>query len=198
MDPRYLRSQTALRTAVHRLASEQSISEISVAQLCREAGVTRDTFYRHASSPLVLLADMLGSEIERVVGAYQNEAGAIRDGADFPAAERALLAHVVDNIAVYRAAMEPRMLAPLRHNFEHTIRLGLLAYLGEHPEILPAGVAADDESAARLLASYAASGTVGAIESWVLDAEPGVAPDIDRGVRLILAASPQFWLGMRS
>lgn len=50
------------------LAAEQSPQSLSVAAVCRVAGVTRDTFYRHAGSPVDLLASALGEEIAEVVG----------------------------------------------------------------------------------------------------------------------------------
>jgi len=189
MDPRFLRSREALRKTIYEMASRRSITEISVAELCRAAGVTRDTFYRHASSPTNLLSDLLVEDIETVTNDFR-----LREDDDLPirgfaAAERALLGHVATHAAVYRTAMQPHLIAPLRDNLERIIRMVLEEHLLEHPEVRPKGVDANDAAASRLLASYASSGTVGAIESWLRESEL----DIDRGVRLILAASPQFW-----
>ncbi|HEY0249582.1 MAG TPA: hypothetical protein VGC45_15120 [Gryllotalpicola sp.] len=191
MDPRYRRSREALRAAVYELAAVQPVTEITVTELCRVAGVTKDTFYRHASSPLGLLADMLSEELEAFAAPPAGVAGRAAADGGLRAAEHSLLEHVATHAEVYRAAMRPQLTMLLRSNLERIVRDALIAQLHERPEIIPSEVDRDDEAALRLLASYAASGTVGAIESWL--AEPEL--DVDRGVRLILAASPRFWLG---
>ncbi|WP_327436570.1 MULTISPECIES: hypothetical protein [unclassified Streptomyces] len=185
MDSRFLRSQRSLRTAVLQLAAEQSPQSLSVAAVCRVAGVTRDTFYRHAGSPVDLLASALGEEIAEVVGGYGDMSGL----ADFRAGEHALLTHVAGRAVVYRNALDPQLLAPLRANLERVIRDYLRDHLSRHPENLPVGIEAEDLSAVGVVAAYAAAGTVGAVEAWLAE-EP---LDVERGVRLILAASPEFW-----
>ena len=182
MDARSRRSQEKLRGAVLALAALAPITEVTVSAVCREAGVTRDTFYRHAESPVHLLADALAAEIADTMRVLP-EADAIGDG------ERALLAHVLRRGAVYRGAMNPSLAAPVRSTLEGSIRAGLELWTRLHPGILPAVFAAD-EPALRLAIAYAASGTVGAIEAWLRQDDD----DVDRAVELILAASPQWWL----
>ncbi|WP_460796620.1 TetR/AcrR family transcriptional regulator [Microbacterium sp. GXF0217] len=182
MDARSRRSQEKLRGAVLTLAALTPITEVTVSAVCREAGVTRDTFYRHAESPVRLLADALAAEIDETIHALP-DADAIGDG------ERALIAHVLHHGAVYRGAMNPSLAAPVRSTLESSIRSGLELWTRLHPGILPA-VFVDDDSALRLAIAYAASGTVGAIEEWLRQDDD----DVDRAVELILAASPQWWL----
>lgn len=109
--------------------------------------------------------------------------------ADFRAGEHALLTHVAGRAVVYRNALDPQLLAPLRANLERVIRDYLRDHLSRHPENLPVGIEAEDLSAVGVVAAYAAAGTVGAVEAWLAE-EP---LDVERGVRLILAASPEFW-----
>lgn len=189
MDPRFRRSRDALRAAVLELAAGMPVAEVSVTAICREAGVTRTTFYQHAASPTDLLADALGDEIAQVIAMFQDDDGSIRAGAGFRDSERALLQHIADRAVVYRGALSPHLLPQLRANIERVIRTGLVAHLHRYPSSLPRGVVATDESALHLLAAYAAGGTVAAIELWLVD-EPA---DVERGVRLIFAASPDFW-----
>jgi AcrR family transcriptional regulator len=189
MDPRFRRSRDALRAAVLEFAAAMPVADLSVTAICRKAGLTRTTFYQHAASPVDLLADALGDEIAQVIAAFQDDDGSIRAGAGFRDSERALLQHIADRALVYRGALSPHLLPQLRANIERVIRAGLVAHLRRYPQSLPAGVAAGDEGALSLLAAYAAGGTVAAIELWLVD-EPA---DVDRGVRLILAASPDFW-----
>ncbi|WP_243229660.1 TetR family transcriptional regulator [Microbacterium sp. CIAB417] len=182
MDARARRSRESLRRAVLTLASLVPITEVSVSAICREAGVTRDTFYRHADSPADLLADALAAEIAEVMQVLP-ETDAIGDG------ERALIGHVHRRAAVYRGAMRPSLAAPVRSTLESSIRSGLELWTRLHPGILPAAFV-DDDAALRLAIAYAAAGTVGAIEEWLRQEDD----DIDRAVELILAASSEWWL----
>jgi len=182
MDARARRSQEKLRSAAISLATGTPIAEITASEICREAGVTRDTFYRHANSPVDLLADALSAEIDEVMSVLP-ESDAIGDG------ERALLEHVQRRGAVYRGAMHPLIAAPIRSNLEQSIRGGLELWARLHPQIVPAVFLAD-EAAMRMAIAYAAAGTVGAIEEWLRDGDE----DIERAVEVILAASPEWWL----
>lgn len=182
MDARSQRSREALRGAVLRLAERIPISEVTASAICAEAGVTRDTFYRHAESPTALLADALADEIA-VAMQVLPRTETIGDG------ERALISHVHRRAEVYRGAMHPLLAAPVRHALERSIREGLVLWAGLHPHIVPA-LFADDTSAMRIAVAYAAAGTVGAIEEWLGSGDD----DTDRAVRLILAASPEWWL----
>lgn len=190
MDPQFRRSQMALRAAVYELAAARAPTDISVTELCRAAGVTRETFYRHAASPLDLLAAALAAEIGLLPRAWE-EAVIARAPEDlFPAMARELLAHVAVRADVYRAAMRPSLLSPLRTNLEQMMRPGLIAYLQERPGLIPESVDRTDDFGLGMLASYTASGCVGAIEWWLR----GDDLDLDRGVRLLMAATPAFWL----
>lgn len=185
MDPRYARSQRALRDAALTLAAAAPLQSISVSEVCRAAGITRDTFYRHAPSPVELVAVTLGDGLAEAIGRHDPLSGLEA----FRAAERSLLQHVADHVDVYRNAMEPQLLAPLRANLERTIHATLRTHLDQHPQSVPAGVDAADEGALDIVASYAAAGTVGAVERWI-HTDP---LDVDRGVAVIIAASPEFW-----
>lgn len=182
MDARSRRSQESLRAAVLDLAGQRPIADVTVSALCLAAGVTRDTFYRHAESPVQLLGDALAAEIDAVMELLPHSE-VIGDG------ERALLAHVSRRAAVYRGAMHPLLAAPIRSTLEGALRSGLLLWADLHPAIVPAAFA-DDPSAMRIAVAYAAAGTVGAIEEWLRSDDH----DIERAARLILAASPEWWL----
>ncbi|QJU55807.1 TetR family transcriptional regulator [Herbiconiux sp. KACC 21604] len=197
MDPRYERTQQQLRHAVYRLAAERPVGEIGVAELCRAAGVTRDTFYRHAVSPTTLLAEALGDELTAAIEAVRDEhSGRLAPGerldgeALMRQSERALLQHLRAHAAVYRNAMTVGLVPELRTQLERLIFDALVEHALVHPSILPEAIAPDDRQALEITAAYAASGTVGAVERW-LRHDP---LDVDRGAALILAASPAFWL----
>lgn len=181
MDPRARRTQERLRTAVFELASVMPLSQISVTDLCRAAGVTRDTFYRHAAGVTELVADALEAELQEVTAALGADA-VIGDG------ERMLLEHVRTRAAVYRSAMDPLLAAPVRAGLERSLRQGLEQWVQQRPGIVPTAIAGD-AAAVSLAVAYAAAGTVGAIEEWL---RTDMA-DLDRAVVVILAASAGWW-----
>jgi AcrR family transcriptional regulator len=47
MDPRTRRSRAALETALRELIAERDLSQISVSDITKRAGVNRSTFYEH-------------------------------------------------------------------------------------------------------------------------------------------------------
>jgi len=180
-DPRSARTRAALAAAILRLAARKPVIEVGVAELCREAGISRDTFYRHAENPLSLLADALAEELKEVLG----ENSAITT---VSMGERVLLTHIKRHAAVYRNALSPTLSGLVRHNLECFLRDGLLQWAAEHTLDLPPALAGD-ERALRVAASYAAAGTVGAIEEWLRWSDL----DVEAGTELILASSPTWW-----
>lgn len=58
-DPRYVRVRGQLREAARRLVPAKPADAITVAELTREAGVSRTTFYQHGDCPAQFIADMV-------------------------------------------------------------------------------------------------------------------------------------------
>ncbi|QOR47954.1 TetR/AcrR family transcriptional regulator [Trueperella pecoris] len=56
-DPRYVRVRAQLNDAALRLALAKPADAITVAELSREAGISRTTFYQHGDSPAQFIAD---------------------------------------------------------------------------------------------------------------------------------------------
>ncbi|MGK9147680.1 TetR/AcrR family transcriptional regulator [Plantibacter flavus] len=194
MDPRQARTRRSLRDAIYVLAAEKPIEQVTVAEVARAASITRDTFYRHAPTPVHLLADFLGEELDEFLAAHAD----LPDRSDtelsvFDESERDLLQHVAGHATIYRNAMSPRLVGPLRDALINRIENALTHHLTRHPHIAPmreAGIS--PERHARMLVAYAGTGTVGAIEEWLLS---GDLDDIDAAARTIIAASPGWWLG---
>lgn len=194
MDPRQLRTRNTLRATVYEIAATKPIGSVSVAEIARAAGVTRDTVYRHAADPVQLLAGFLDEEMaEFVLHSAELPATAPKGRTVFDDGERELLAHIVAHAEVYRHAMSPRLIGPLRDVLIDRIGEGLRGHLDRHPEIAPRPAdGTDPELHARMLIAYAAAGTVAAIETWL---EHGDLDDPDSAARTVLAASPEWWLG---
>ncbi len=185
MDPRAARSRAALHAAVLEATREQPIAAVSAAALCRAAGVTRDTFYRHAASPAALLADALRAELVGVIATFGDDRGRmLAASGGFRAGTRGLLAHVAEHEVVYRHAMQADASSEVRAMLVDVIRGALVA----HALAEPGG--GDDALALEVAAAYAAAGTVGAIDAWMRSAPL----DVERGTSLIMAASPDYWL----
>lgn len=65
-DLRYRRTETAIRTAFIELASETSVSKVSVTSICRRASISRNAFYLHYAGVPTLyekLVDELLSDV---------------------------------------------------------------------------------------------------------------------------------------
>ena len=180
-DPRAQRSRAALRAAVLELAASQPVDDLTVAAICRRAEVTRDTFYRHATSPAALLADALAAEID-----------AIGPRERLDESERDLWEHVRGRAAVYRGAMNPSLSSTVRARIEQAFRHALAEWLDEHPGALPDALR-HEPGGRDLAVAYAAGGTVAAIEHWLRSGDD----DIDSAARSVLAASPEWWLRSR-
>ncbi|RAZ34761.1 TetR/AcrR family transcriptional regulator [Microbacterium sp. SMR1] len=181
MDPRSMRSREALRRAALDLAAVRPLADLSVSEICRTAGVTRDTFYRHADSPVALVADALSVELAEAL----SDVGELDS---LSTAEALLLSHVKKRADVYRGALHPSLAAPIRGVLERVVAGGLEEWLARHPEIEPPAM--DDQPTREIAVAYAAGGTVAAIEVWLRSG----ADDAAWATRAILAASPEWWL----
>ena len=59
-------SMSMLKDAMIRLLGKKPIQQISVSELCREAGVNRSTFYRLYSIPIEVMEDIIQEHITRI------------------------------------------------------------------------------------------------------------------------------------
>jgi AcrR family transcriptional regulator len=66
VDARILNTEAALSSAILTLAAETPISQITVADVARQAGINRATFYSHFASPSDLLVAVLSSDLDEI------------------------------------------------------------------------------------------------------------------------------------
>lgn len=66
IDPRIVQTKASLKSALERLVKTNDPSKISVSALCKEAGVSRPTFYQHYSSVFDLYGEALKEKITQL------------------------------------------------------------------------------------------------------------------------------------
>lgn len=173
----------ALRRAVLELAAADPASELTVGAIAHAAGITRDEYYRYASSPIQLLADALSDELltkfEDLDGQYPEEqARAIRP--------RISLEHIAKWARIYAGPMRRELMQALQETLAPSFRIQNEEDLRAHPELLPDGISPKDELAIAFAAAYITGGGMAAIEVWVDEPEP----DVERGLQLLQGLSP--------
>ena len=194
VDPRAERTCAALRRAVLDLAAERPIESVSVAEVARAAGITRGSFYNHASSPVDVLIEILGGELE-VAGKTFVEDAEILGISRRDALERSIICawrHIDEHRDIYRSGLDAQ-LSPALHlvlttHFHAQLRrlLGGVVSSAE-PEASPA----ERDLMHSLYAAHAAHGAVGIIETWLRFEDP---PDHEVLLRAMIGAVPEWWL----
>ena len=180
-DARAVRTTELLRVAILRLAAEQHVDRLSVAQIAAAAGIHRVTFYDHARSPSALLARVMRDELDAVraeylASSYTSEhslAEAVRHTSMAVAAlvdsHSAIFEHL---LAEHSRTTAHDLLAPY---FEASVAalIAERSTAGSADAASPSSVAADALAPAaqaalarQALARYVAYGSVGAIEVW--------------------------------
>ncbi|GAB6900887.1 TetR/AcrR family transcriptional regulator [Kineosporia succinea] len=189
MDARQRRSRERLHQAVLRLAEERPVTQVSVSELAREAGVHRSTFYEHASSPDDLLRQALLADLDQL--REEMIADTTRDLADVVnQVTMGVMRHIERNIPIYRRDLaytsEVGLRSMLGAHFLESGRL-LLELARKRVEVPVDGI--PDEVAADIAARMVADGTVGAIAGWLERPELG----IDDFMRIYREMVPQWW-----
>src|ERR1700730_17005391 len=164
-DPRITRTVRAFEQAIVELASQQPVSQVTVADLADRAGVTRATFYNRYGSPLKLLIQVLYADLER--GHRLEEArraeGRYADGQMLRLATGDVADHVERFMAVYQHALHDPAddgvyEALVRHFTDYA-----LAFIARsaHPDL--------PRTNHEVIAQFVAHGFAGAIKAWLSD-----------------------------
>lgn len=195
MDARQRRSRERLHQAVLRLAEDRPVTQVSVSELAREAGVHRSTFYEHASSPDDLLRQALMADLD---GLRDQLLAAPSGDLDEVAREVTVgvMRHIEQHIGIYRRDLayssEVGLRSMLGAHFLESGRL-LLDLTRQRIEVPVTGV--PDEVAAEIAARLVADGTVGAIAGWLERPELS----IEDFMRVYVQMLPAWWpLGLKT
>ncbi len=191
VDARQRRSQEALYAAVLELATATPVSDLSVTEVARSAGVHRSTFYDHAAGPADLLRAALLAELDALRADLLDDPG--RDTAEAVADTTArVLGHVRDHVAIYRRGLAADS------------RTGLAGLLGEHflqssrrlveqgrLTLSVEGAGARREEVVDAATRFVAQGTVGVIQAWVAGPDP---LDVSAGTAMYDRLVPSWWV----
>ncbi|RKR76567.1 TetR/AcrR family transcriptional regulator [Frondihabitans australicus] len=191
MDPRAQRSRDRLTRAVLAFADAGRLDDVSVSELAREAEVTRDTFYRHASSVTDLLTIAIGEKLEEFGAAAVTEMPPRSElAAVLRASEPALLQHIVDHANIYRTALAGDNAAPVYRTLLRFLAGNIATGLRAYPDIAPLPPEQMDDTAILMVSTYSAAGFVAAVREWLM---LGDLSDIDRAGEIIAASAPEWW-----
>jgi len=193
MDPRAQRTVAAIRATVLELAARGPIENVPVTDVARSAGITRGSFYNHATSPVDVLVEVLGEELDRAGEVFRAETlgQQMSRRAAFERNIERVWAHIDAHRAIYRAGLGDSLSPALRRVLTEHLTVQMSAFLADRPGIV--GAANDEQRAVLrvLYAAHAANGAVGIVEAWLgLDGEP----DHELLLRASLNAAPEWWL----
>lgn len=172
-----------LRRSVLDLASTNPAPELTVAAIAAGAGVTRDEYYRYASSPIQLLAEALSDELLSLFDEIEEK---YPDDVARSMRPRLSLAHIAKWATVYGGPVREELMQSLRQTLAPAFRMVNEEDFRKHPELLPPGISPIDDLAIEWVSAYITGGGMAAIEVWVRDPEP----DVERGLQLLTHFSP--------
>lgn len=182
-----------LQAAALELAATTPAQDLAVAQVCRAAGITRDTFYRYAPSPAALVAGVFDEELAELDRMVAGGDGDERSAPDWDAPTRLWLAHVERHAPVYRTSLAPHLPLELREPLISHLSSWLISHLRRFPVLVPqiCGRPATEEEIF-LVATYAVSGAVGIVER---ELATGADFEPERLRRIIFTVSADWWFG---
>ncbi len=160
VDPRILRTQESLQTALLDLCRTHDFATLSISSIVDAAGVNRSTFYQHYADKETLLADALDG-FAADAQAQLDAAGA--DGVEIHPRELVLryFVHVRDNAALYQTVLSssgpPVIVERLVNRVSELARRGLVTQPVVASGKMPVNIAA-----ASLAGSF-----VGILREWI-------------------------------
>jgi len=185
VDARITQTLSVLSSAILDLANERPISEVSVSDITRTAGINRATFYNHFSTAGELLAAALSGELDAIRAADHE----LRERAELSSEEitRRAIEATVEFVTRHRRVFELSLL----DERDGSLHRSLVTHLEVSSRIHIENHATDSSKVAdvAIVARFVAEGIVGAIESWLS------TPDVsaERLTDAIISAMPAWW-----
>ncbi|WP_129843720.1 TetR/AcrR family transcriptional regulator [Streptomyces sp. RFCAC02] len=188
-EPRAVRTRERVVRALFDALAAAPLEELTVARLCRDAGVHRVTFYGHWPDIRTLAADVFAEEVDRLARVPEDVISEAAGPAELAAAyERALrdqLREILERRDVYRtlfasgsdAGFRRRLLAAQQERAEAAVT-----------QLARAGAEVPGRASA-YPAAFIAGGVVAAFEAWAV----GGATGVEAAARAITAQLPGWW-----
>lgn len=188
-DPRRVRTRQALGEALLRVLRSTPLDDVTVTQLCREAGVHRTTFYAHADSVPAFAVMMVSREVDddSTVGVSPGSETPDESAAQYLQALSDMFAHVVAERSLYRPLFASTSRGALRvaldQRLRHRVGIALDVLAKEGVPDVPLGPAGDEAVA------FIAGGLGGVLEAWSREDDEDAAAAARRVLRLM----PPWW-----
>jgi AcrR family transcriptional regulator len=189
-DKRVVRTRELLRGALRTLLATRSLDSISVALLCRVAGVHRTTFYGHAPSVHQFALAEFSRDIDRLT-TVPVEPGVETPrhvAARYDASMQTVLAHIRGERPAYRALLTSDSRGAFRSALESVVRPHANDALEVFATLQVAGTptTAHERSEA---AAFIAGALVGTLDVWAMSDE---TDEVAASVR-IASLMPAWW-----
>ncbi|MGO1592484.1 TetR/AcrR family transcriptional regulator [Ancrocorticia sp.] len=192
IDPRFQRSHDAIAAVMLELAAQVPAEQITVRDLAQAAGVSRQTFYRHASSPVEFLSGILIEDMHRFAPAL---VGSLSDpSVRFEDAWRALYSGMLDH--VNRFAPVYQVMVSRQSTAFNAINNWFVASGREFIRDAIASSAGTLDDTWIELAAQQQAGNVSAImKTWILE---GMTKSPEYMVNLFMTLAPPWQLARRN
>jgi len=161
-DPRAVRSRERMQEALMRMLAREELSSIGIAELCREAGIHRTTFYGHYESVGELAADTFAAIIKAAATARPGDEDSVEQ------ISRAYLAateNVLAAVARDRHAIRSLLDSPMSLDFRGRLRDHFLTHAASAIDAMRAHNP-DLPDNTDVGAAFVAGGIVSVIELW--------------------------------
>lgn len=186
LEPRALRTRALVFDAVRASLDERSLDALTVAELCRRAGVHRVTFYRHWPDVRAAAVDAFTDEIDRLAAIDPSIVAAAPDAAALAGHfEEALVAQLIE-IRDHRGAYRTLLESP---GFSRVLLDRLAARAAVAVQALVRLGAEVPGAASGIAAAHLAGGVVAASARWA----GSDARDVEIAANEFLAQLPGWW-----
>lgn len=186
-EPRAARTLRLLTDALLSLLQRESLTELTVTQVCREAGVHRTTFYGHYSDVDALAADVFVRIIDGLT-AVEVPTEALDAPPEVTATYLTSMADLLQHVAEERTTYRALFASPVGSGF----RRSLTARLRERAD-LAIGVLQSSGTATEIdrdtAAAFVSGGITASIEAWAESDET----DATARAASVTAQMPSWW-----
>ncbi|WP_404311398.1 TetR/AcrR family transcriptional regulator [Agrococcus terreus] len=187
-EPRAMRTREKVLGAVRAALTEVPLDELTVAEICRRAGIHRVTFYGHWSDVRAAADDAFAEELDRLAAVDEAFVAAATDPVALASRYEQQLAEQLRGIHEQRAAWSALLESPsfarrVLERLEARVQLAVDAFVALG---VPVPGAANGIAAAHL-----AGGVVAASARWAR----GGDDDVEAAAAAIVAQVPAWWPG---